>query len=42
VTGFGGSDNSMCERVLGLLEPGDLILGEVVIKRFAVVKSSLE
>ena len=41
VTGFGGFDNSTCERVLellDLLEPGDLTLGQVVIKRVAVVE----
>ena len=35
VTGF---DNSTCKRVLDLLYPGDLRLGQVVIKRVAVVK----
>jgi len=34
VTVFGSFDNSKCERVLDLLEPGDL----VVIKRVAVVE----
>jgi len=38
VTGFGSFDNSTCERVLNLLKPGDLRLGQVVIKRVAVVK----
>ena len=38
VTGFGSYDNSTCKRVLDLLEPGDLRLGQVVIKRVAVVK----
>jgi len=38
VTGFGSFDNSTCESVLDLLEPGDLRLGEVVIKRVAVVE----
>ena len=28
----------MCERVLDLLEPGDLRLGRALIKRVAVVK----
>ena len=28
----------MCKRVLDLLEPGDLTLGQVVIKRVAVVE----
>jgi len=37
VTGFGSFDNSMCKRVLDL-EPGDLRLRQVVIKRVAVVK----
>jgi len=31
---FGSFDNSTCKRVL--LEPGDLTLGQVVIKRVAV------
>ena len=38
VTGFGSFDNSSCKRVLGLLDPGGLRLGQVVIKRVAVVK----
>jgi len=38
VTGFGRFDNSTCKRVLDLLEPSDLRLGQVVIKRVAVVK----
>jgi len=38
VTGFGSFDNSTCKRVLDLLEPGDLRLGQVVIKTVAVVK----
>jgi len=38
VTGFGSFDNSTCKRVPDLLQPGDLRLGEVVIKRVAVVK----
>ena len=37
MTGFGSFDNSTCKRVLDL-EPGDLRLGQVVIKRVAVVK----
>jgi len=41
VTGIGGFDNSMCKRVLDLLEPGDLRLGQVVIKRVAVVELGL-
>ena len=36
MTGFGSFDNSTCKRVLDLLEPGDLTLGQVVIKRVAV------
>jgi len=32
VTGFGSFDNSTCKRVLDLLEPGDLRLGQVMIK----------
>ena len=38
VTGFGSFDNSTCKRVLDLLELGDLTLGQVVIKRVAVVE----
>ena len=38
MTGIGSFDNSTCKRVLNLLEPGDLRLGQVVIKRVAVVK----
>ena len=38
MTGFGSFDNSTCERVLDLLEPGDLRLGQVVIKRVAEVE----
>jgi len=38
VTGFGSFDNSTCKRVLDLLEPDDLRLGQVVIKRVAVVE----
>ena len=38
VTGFGSFDNSMCIRVLDLLEPGDLRLGQIVIKTVVVVK----
>ena len=38
MTGFGSFDNSKCERVLDLLEPGDLRLGQVVIKRVVVVE----
>jgi len=41
VTGFGSFDNSTCKRVMDLLEPGDLTLGQVVIKRVAVVKSGV-
>jgi len=38
VTEFGSFDNSTCKRVLDLLKPGDLTLGQVVIKRVAVVE----
>ena len=38
MTGFGSFDNSTCKRVLDLLEPGDLTIGQVVIKRVAVVE----
>ena len=38
VTGFETFDKNTCKRVLDLLEPGDLTLGQVVIKRVAVVK----
>ena len=33
-----GSLASTCKRVLDLLKPGDLTLGQVVIKRVAVVE----
>ena len=36
MTGFGSFDNSTCKRVLDRLKPGDLTLGQVVIKRVAV------
>jgi len=36
--GFWSFDNSTCKRVLDLLEPGDLRLGQAVIKRVVVVK----
>jgi len=42
VTGFGSFDNSTCKRVLDLLEPGDLRLEQVVIKRVAVVKLGVQ
>jgi len=38
VTGFRSFDNNTCKRVLDLLEPGDLKLGQVVIKRVAAVE----
>ena len=38
MTEFGSFDNSTCKRVLDLLRPGDLTLGQVVIKRVAVVE----
>ena len=38
MTGYGSFDKNTCKRVLGLLEPGDLKLGQVVIKRVAVVE----
>jgi len=38
VTGFESFENNTCKRVLGLLEPRDLRLGQVVIKRVAIVK----
>jgi len=38
VTEFGSFNNSTCKRVLDLLEQGDLTLGQVVIKRVAVVE----
>ena len=38
MTGFGSFGNSTCKTVLDLLEPGDLTLGQVVIKRVAVVE----
>ena len=41
MTGFGSFDSSTCKRVLDLLEPGDLRLEQVVIKRVAVVNLGL-
>jgi len=41
VTGFGSFDNSTCKRVPDLLELGDLRLGQVVIKRVAVVELAM-
>ena len=38
MTEFGSFHNSTCKRVLDMLEPGDLRLRQVVIKRVAVVK----
>ena len=38
MTEFGSFENSTCKRVMELLELGDLRLGQVVIKRVAVVK----
>ena len=38
MTEFGSFDNSTCKRVLDPLQPGDLTLGQVVIKRVAVVE----
>ena len=38
MTEFRSFDDSTCKRVLDLLEPGDLTLGQVVIKRLAVVE----
>ena len=38
MTGFGSFHSSTCKRVLDLLEPGDLKVGHVVIKRVAVVE----
>jgi len=35
VTGLGSFDNSTCKRVLDLLEPSHLRLGQVVMKRVA-------
>jgi len=32
MTEFGSFDNSTCKRVLDLLKPGDLTLGQVVIE----------
>jgi len=42
VTGFGSFDNSTCKRVLDLLEPGDLKLGQVVIDKDSCSSQSLE
>jgi len=38
MTVYGGFDNSTFKKVLNLLEPGDPRLGEVVMRRVAVVK----
>ena len=38
MTEFGSFDNSTCKKVLDLLNPGDLTLGKIVIKRVAVVE----
>ena len=38
MTEFRSFDNSTCKRVQDLLKPGDLTLGQVVIKRVAVVE----
>ena len=38
MTEFRSFDNSTCKRVLDLLKPGDLTLGQLVIKRVAVVE----
>ena len=38
MTEFGSFDNSTCKRVLDLLKPSDLTLGQVEIKRVAVVE----
>ena len=38
MTEFGSFDNRTCKRALDLLKPGDLTLGQVVIKRVAVVE----
>jgi len=42
VTGFGSVDNSTCHRVLDLLQPGDLRLGQFVIKRVAVIQLGVD
>ena len=39
MTGFGSFDNSTFKRVLDLLEPGDLRLGQVVIQSVAELLS---
>ena len=38
MTEFGSFDNNTCKRVLDLLKPGDLTVGQVVIKRVAVIR----
>ena len=40
MTGFGSFDNTTCKRVLGLLEPGGLRHGEIVIKSCSSQASS--
>ena len=41
MTEFRSFDNSTCKRVLDPLKPGDLTLGQVVIKRLAVVETAM-
>ena len=38
MTEFGSFDDSTCKRVLDPLKPSDLTLGQVVVKRVAVVE----
>ena len=42
MTGFGSFHNSTCKRVPDLFEPGDLRLGQVVVKRVAVVELGVD
>ena len=40
MTGFGSFDNSTCKRVLDLLDPGDLRLGQVAVVKLGVNNGS--
>jgi len=41
VTGFRSFNNSVCNRVLNLLEVGSLALKEAVVKRITAIKFGL-
>ena len=40
MTGFGSFDNSTCKRVLDLMKPGDLTLGQVAVVKLGVNSQS--